>query len=114
MTQTNSELLNLHTTTESKNTHKQQSNSELIHTEDVGSFKIVGNEERGYFVSLGKYRLTEARTTIEECKKLIETKDWELLLALMGVYYEFYGDEQVNRIQNLVHNILDDRLAQDK
>lgn len=107
MTQTQSELLSLHTTTDSTNTDKPNSNSELVYKERVEktAFDIVGNEDNGYFIALGSYRLISPQKTIEKCRIMIQTKDWELILGLIGACME----ESIPRTENLIHHILDTR-----
>lgn len=82
---TQKELLQLQNTTDVTSTNKPNS-TELVrkeHVEGTG-FDIVGNEEQGYMIALGNYRLTEWRKTIEECRDMIEKRDWELILGMMG------------------------------
>lgn len=73
--------------------HKEKSgneNTELIHREKVERtpFYIVGNEEQGYFLTMGKYRLTEAARTIEEVKEQLETNMWDIILKLVLTSHE--------------------------
>lgn len=86
---TNSELLQSQTTTENQNTNNQKSNTQLVERERVENtgFEIIGNEENGYFIALGTYRLTQAQSK-KECLRMIKTKDYELLLGLIGACIE--------------------------
>lgn len=83
--ETAKELLKLQTGGELMNTDNQNS-TELIKTHQVENtgFCIIEVQDKGCFVTLGMYRLTEYKETIEECLRMIEEKDWELILGLMG------------------------------
>lgn len=85
---TQREQLELQNTTGKTNTDKQHS-TELVHKEHVEGtgFDIVGDEEHGYFVALGQYRITKFQPK-QECRHMIETKDYELLLGLIGAVME--------------------------
>lgn len=63
---------------------------ELIHREQVENtpFWIVGNEENGYFLTIGKYRITEHRTSIDGVKNDLENKKWYIILTLIGIITE--------------------------
>jgi hypothetical protein len=63
-------------------------------------FSIVGNEDKGYFVALGKYRLTEAKTKIQ-CKQMIENRDYELILGMIGAAQQINLEEFDKRISDL-------------
>lgn len=82
---TQAELLKLQNTTEETNTSREPSNTQLIHRERVEGtgFDIITIEENKSFVALGKYRLTTERTA-EECREMINNKDWEIILGLIG------------------------------
>lgn len=48
-------------------------------------FIIVGTEQTGYMVTFGKYQITKRLPSIQACKQKVESKDYEMLFALMGV-----------------------------
>lgn len=79
-----SQLLQSQTSTENANSNKVNSTELLkrIHVEETG-FELIGNDEDGYFVALGSYRLTQTYTE-SQCRKMIADKDYELLIGLMG------------------------------
>lgn len=85
------ELLHTQTSTENQNTNNKNSDlpSQLVEKEkyEGTGFHIVGNKEQGYFVALGTYRLTRMQTK-EECITMIENKDYELILGLIGASIE--------------------------
>lgn len=88
MSTTQQDLLKLQNASEEQNTSNQQS-SQLIerHLHPNSAFQIVGNKEQGYFVALGMYRIT-AQHTKEDCAKMIEQRDYELILGLIGASIE--------------------------
>lgn len=46
-------------------------------------FTITGNQETGYFVRLGRLRLTEHYDKISECRKIVEEKQWDFICNLI-------------------------------
>lgn len=46
--------------------------------------------EAGCWVAMGAWRLCEPKATLEECAKLIDEKDWEIITSLIGSAYEAY------------------------
>lgn len=94
---TQQELLKLQNTTDTQNTDNPKS-SQLVekeHYENTG-FDIVGNEEYGYFVAIGIYRITEPQKTKEQCAQMIETKDYQLILGLIAASILADKTEQKN------------------
>lgn len=70
------------------------------------AFDITGNKEVGYFVALGQYRLTQP-TTKEKCAEMIDNRDYELLLGLMGATLLSHNQEILDKIEAL-DNIIKD------
>lgn len=70
--------------------------SEVIKREPIEGtpFEIIGNQEKGYFIALGKFKITETenfddRTNIniqEFAQYLIETKKWDIILNAIAIY----------------------------
>lgn len=98
------ELLQLQNTTDHQNTDSKPSNSELVEKERVEgtAFDLVGNQEQGYFIALGTYRLTSVYSK-EVLKKMIETKDYELLLGMMGATYQAYQVSTQDTLKKYIH-----------
>ena len=85
------------------------SSNELITRKEVTGtpFIIVGEENHGYMITLGRYQLSRRYKTIDECYELIGIRDWELMMNLMSVFVEGYNmvkDEQ-ERIKELQKEI---------
>lgn len=92
-----------HTTTQIPD--KSQLNSELVEKEQVPDtgFHIIGNKEYGYFVALGTYRITKAQSKTK-CLEMIETKDYELLLGLIGACIEADKKDRERELDDLLKN----------
>lgn len=76
------ESFNAHTNANESNSQS----SELVTREDVtGSpFKIIGTEH-GYFLALGKYRLTENCETKEEITELLTEEMYNIILKVLAI-----------------------------
>lgn len=84
MTQTQSELLKLQTTTEDTTDTKQQSNSQIKETEPVENtpFTMITILDQGSFVALGNYRVSDYQTK-SDCLDQIHGKEWHLLINVI-------------------------------
>lgn len=63
----------------------ENKNTELLHRVKIQNapFEVVGNEEIGYFIAFGKYKLTTNYNTIEEAQERIEKDQWTIIINLM-------------------------------
>lgn len=72
-------MLNGHTTAKDQTKSKSTSNEDnlLVDREPLPNtpFEIIGNKEKGYFVALGKYRLTDTAKTKKETLNYITNFD---------------------------------------
>lgn len=59
---------------------------QLIIREPFGGdmLEIVGNDEKGYALVLGRYRITEWQPTINDVKLFIEKRQWDVIIYLIG------------------------------
>jgi hypothetical protein len=75
-------------------TDKKNSSSELIKRNRIANtpFVAIKTDEGGWFLTMGKYRVSEEYETEEEVIKLVKTKDWELLMNIMTVVTESLGE----------------------
>lgn len=48
-----------------------------------GPIWIRGNEEGGYYATLGKHRVTDRRDTKEEVEEELTRKDWSTILTMV-------------------------------
>lgn len=77
--------------TSANENHNSNSTSEpLLTREEVDGtpFHIAGNEEQGYAVTFGKYRLSELRKTQEEALSELIDQHWNITARLAGVIAE--------------------------
>lgn len=87
------ELLNTQTsveeTTESRGNYSNK-NTELVHREKIEGtpFYIIGNEDEGYFVAMGKYRLTEPEETVTAAMDKLITNQWDIILKMVLTSHE--------------------------
>lgn len=64
-------------------------------------FTLTGNDETGYFLVLGKYRLTEPERTPEEAVEKLDTETWEIVSRLCAAYIDFEKRLQTDSITEL-------------
>lgn len=66
-------------------THKE--NYSLIMREKIEKtpFHIIGDEEKGYFIALGKYRVTEPTKTPEEAIQKLDIEKWNILVDVITI-----------------------------
>ncbi|AXH76241.1 MAG: hypothetical protein [Microviridae sp.] len=62
---------------------------------DGTPFEIIGNNEKGYFLAFGKYRLTDLFETIEEVQMHIASNHWEITAILIAVMIEITDNDKV-------------------
>lgn len=88
------ELLHLHTGSEEQN-NQHSSNQQIINKEHVEGtgFDIIHYDQHGYWLVIGHYRVSETKKTKEELIKLIETKDWDLLIGVIGAAMQANQDQ---------------------
>lgn len=84
-----SELLSIQSNAE-ENQNRENLNSELIErTEIAGTpFYLVGNEEHGYIITMGKFKLTQNKPTKEEAMNLLTTDYWNIILRMVTSLHE--------------------------
>lgn len=52
-------------------------------SEENSNFWIRGNSENGYFITVGNQMVCEPQPTVEQCKTLIASKDWNLIMNVV-------------------------------
>lgn len=72
-------------TTSTEHGNDEEHNTELLQRIKIQNapFEVVGNEEIGYFIAFGKYKLTTNYNTIEEAQQRIEYDKWEIMINLI-------------------------------
>lgn len=91
-----SELLNTQTSADENQNREQSSNTELIHRERVigTPFSVVGNEESGYFVTLGMYKISPHYPTLNEAKEAVEQDKWDIIINVFYALHQLTQKEQ--------------------
>lgn len=107
MSTTQQDLLKLQNGIEETQQNNNNSPSELIEREKVENtgFEIIGNKEKGYFVALGIYRITEPRPSKGECRKMIANKDYEIMLGLMSASIIMSKTDLKKEVQEIINNL---------
>lgn len=84
------DILNIQTNAEENQNSKNYSNNEIIHREQIENSPlfIIGNNIEGYFLTFGKYRITERKNTIVEIRKEIEEDKWNIIIRLISTMIE--------------------------
>lgn len=85
-----SELLNTQNSIEDEHTSKVQSSEQLAFYERIPNtpFTIVGTPVDGYFLSIGKHRLTDKVKTVDEVKELLITDKWLITFRMVCSLHE--------------------------
>lgn len=85
---TQRELLQLQTNSE-KSPDKASSTELVIREKIEGTpFQLINMDNKGWFLALGKFRMTEIGLEKEVLIKLVEDKDWTLILDTIAVLTE--------------------------
>lgn len=76
-------------------------NTELVHREKILNtpFECIGNEEQGYCISFGKYKLTHVKPTVDEAIDDLEKDHWNITLNLLAIFTEFAKMDTINQIE---------------
>lgn len=65
----------------------KQPSSKLVTNEPIegaAGIRVTGNDETGYYATIGKYILSDKYNTPEEVIKAVKRKDWQILFAAMS------------------------------
>lgn len=85
---TQRELLQSQTNVEES--QDKEKSSELVQREKVEGtpFDLINVEDKGWFLALGKYRMTEPGLDREVLRKIVADKDWMLILDTIAILTE--------------------------
>lgn len=77
------DILNTQNTIE--NNHKLNSSTKLVEKEQIkGSpFMMVGSKEEGYFIAMGKYKLSEVKKTKRALLTWAEENHWNITATMI-------------------------------
>lgn len=82
--------------------NKPKSSSQLMINEKIGNSPIFvnGNEEQGYWASLGYYRLTEATPNKQDIIDAVTERDWNIIIGIVAAMLDI--EKQHASIQDKV------------
>lgn len=64
---------------------------QLINQQDVPGtpFRVTGHPAKGYWITIGPYRITEMKPTKSEAVKDLETEKWNIIARLVQITHDF-------------------------
>jgi hypothetical protein len=73
---------------------------EIIEKERIPDtpFDVIGNKQLGYFIALGRFRISEKFTTKEETENILSLKRWEITMNCISAALQGYEEEQRNKL----------------
>lgn len=90
----------LHTLRNGEGSPKPESTSLIVREKIENSpFYVIGNEEKGYMIVLGKNIVTDPVPTIEECKQQLQTGMWNIILKVAAIVHEAIAKEVADQIE---------------
>lgn len=94
------ELLN--TQLNAEETHNKNS-SELIFREAIEHtpFYLVGTEENGYFITMGRFKLTENQPTKEKAINQLTIEQWNIVMRMSAIIHESIANEAIQQIDTI-------------
>lgn len=83
---TQKELLQLQTSVEEEQS-REGSSEEIIQRETVEGtpFQVINLNNEGWFLALGKYRMTEPQENKQELIDRVKNKDWNVILDTIAI-----------------------------
>ena len=86
------ELLELQTSADTQDNVKSISKNETKYERiESTPFAIVKNN-KGWFITLGKYRASDYYITKEQAKRDIQRRDWDLILSAVSIMIEMSNE----------------------
>jgi len=84
----NTELLS--TLTNAKESDRQDSGS-LIERKELGGGSFIAiKKDGGWFLTMGKYQITDEHENLHELEKMVSGIDWKLMITV-GILLEMYN-----------------------
>ena len=80
--------------------NSENKSTELIEKQQIGCSPLqkIGNEERGYFVALGTYRITDFHKTKDDLDSYLQNEPEDFIVRLVQTMLEM--NEQGKQLQN--------------
>lgn len=89
------------------NTQNEENKSNYSVTNEqlpLSPFRLVGNTEQGYTITLREYMLTERKPTKEQAIELIPEMDWKFMInaltAIIDIYQQILKQETISQTTN--------------
>ena len=82
------ELLELQTSADTQDNAKSISTNETKFERIEGTPFAIVKQNKGWFIALGQYKVSDYYLTKEQAKKDIQRKDWDLILNVVSVLIE--------------------------
>lgn len=81
----------------------EQPNEELLEQHELEGtpFKAVGNKERGYFLALGRNKLTNEFKDPDEVKDALEKNKWNVIVNLIVQISNLTVNEQIQIFKDI-------------
>lgn len=93
------------------NQPKQNSPSELLNRTPIDNtqFTIVGNYERGFAITFGRYKLTEfIYQNPDDAKKDLETNKWNIIVYLISTMIQANEDMMTQQSEERLRKIMNE------
>lgn len=96
-----SELLNTQTSADENQNKEKSSNTQLLEREKVDKtpFYVTGNNDEGFIITLGKWRITEPKATKAEAILEIDNEFWNTMGKMIGITCEMMQEEILKEIK---------------
>lgn len=80
-----------------ENQNNIPSGKQLLEREKITDtpFELIGNEEIGYFISLGKYRISEIMTNKKIAIESLEKEQWNYIVRIIVTLIEDIYDNKI-------------------
>lgn len=77
-------------------TNADENHNSNFHSEPLDNtpFRIIGNSEVGYFLTMGKYRLTEHYNTVDEVIETINREQWLIISRMISCFFHKHDSEE--------------------
>lgn len=59
-------------------------------------FRVVGNQQAGFKLVIGKYALTDPKGTISEIREVLKSVDWNILANMVVILNRAYREVEEN------------------
>ena len=84
----------------SADSQPKEPSSELVTKEQITDtpFELVGNEERGYFIAIGKYKVSQNYSDKETAIDDAKYPAWDILLNVMSLMASFTFEEERKKL----------------